>query len=132
MKHRIGFGNEPTGRNRKGRSLVAKHSFGILQQNPPLHRRYDEYEPEKYGCIDVDDALIEPLLPALQEMDCFWHTLRQPGKGLAYTGITLIPPASLPLFRRLLRKAEQEELAELLRPADKAQAENHYLLHFGI
>lgn len=111
---------------------MAKHSFGILQQNPPLHRRYDEYEPEKYGCIYVDDALIEPLLPALQEMDCFWHTLRQPGKGLAYTGITLIPPASLPLFRRLLRKAEQEELAELLRLADKAQAENHYLLHFGI
>ena len=58
---------------------MAKHSFGILQQNPPLHRRYDEYEPEKYGCIYVDDALIEPLLPALQEMDCFWHTLRQPG-----------------------------------------------------
>ena len=110
---------------------MAEHGFGIMPVTPGKER-YDTYDPEKYGCIDVDDALIEPLLPALQEMDCFWHTLRQPGKGLAYTGITLIPPASLPLFRRLLRKTEQEELAELLRLADKAQAENHYLLHFGI
>ena len=110
---------------------MANHEFGIMPHDPAPDRRYDEYEPQRYNCITVDDEDIEPLLTELQKVDCYWHTLRQPGKGLAYCGITLIPPTSLALFHSLLSGAGRR-LEALIHLTEKAQLENRYIIHFGI
>ena len=53
-------------------------------------------------CIVVDDNFIEPILIDLQ-VDCYWHTLQNPGKeGLAYCGNTLIPPESMDILIKIL------------------------------
>ena len=75
---------------------MAKHEFGILPRDPRLGERYDAYEPERYGCVSVDDAWLEPLLEKLADIPAYWHALDRPETGLVYCGVTLIPPASLP------------------------------------
>lgn len=109
---------------------MAFHRFGIMPINPKPGERYDMYEPEKYNCIPVSDDLIEPLLEKMQAMDCFFHTLGTPAKGLAYCGITLIPPASLPGFVKLFEG--QPALAPLTRLMRRALGQNCFVIHFGI
>lgn len=109
---------------------MAKHEFGIMRKNPAPHQRYDTYEPEKYDCISVHDDFIEPLLDELSALDCYWHTIDRPEKGLAYCGISLIPPSSMKQFVSLLDgNAEMDELRSLLL---KAKSENKFVIHFGI
>lgn len=109
---------------------MAKHDFGIMKIAPKLNERYDAYEPEKYDCLSVDDDYIEPLLEKLSIVDCYWHTLEQSGKGLAYCGITLIPPSSIGEFLGLIEgNIGTEELKSLL---VKAKEDNHFVIHFGI
>ena len=78
--------------------MLAKHEFGIMQDAPKSKIRYDEYEPQKYNCISVDDDYIEGIEANLNNIDFYWHTLDMPAKGIAYTGITLIPPTSMQAF----------------------------------
>lgn len=109
---------------------MAKHDFGIMKTDPVEDKRYDEYEPEKYNCISIHDNHIEPLLNAFSQIECYWHTLARPEKGLAYWGITLIPPSSLDAFLIVLDKADNvEELKGLL---NKAKQEGKFVIHFGI
>jgi hypothetical protein len=109
---------------------MAKHEFGIMNTPPKLNERYDSYDPEKYNCISVPDDCIEPLLDKLTQMESYWHTLEQPAKGLAYYGITLIPPSSMRLFTELLERASgTDELRDLLL---RAQEEEKFVIHFGI
>ena len=104
------------------------HEFGIMLTDPQPGKRYDEYEPEKYNCISVPDEIVENLGDAvLRDMPCYWHTTSVPGKGLAYCGITLIPPASLPLL--LHAAGESSPLGKLLQ---KAIAEERFVIHFGL
>ena len=35
----------------KRRWIMAKHEFGVMQNEPEHGKWYDEYEPEKYNCI---------------------------------------------------------------------------------
>ena len=80
--------------------------------------------------ISVHDDFIEPLMPHLNEIDMFWHTLDVPGKGLAYCGITLIPPAAYPAILELIRPvSELQALSELVEQAIKEQ---RYIIHFGL
>lgn len=103
------------------------HEFGVMSTDPEPGERYDEYEPQKYGCIAVDDALVEQFGDAvLRDLPCYWHTLDRPEHGLAYCGITLIPPASLPV---LLEAAEIDPLRELIRTA---MAEDKFIIHYGL
>ena len=45
--------------------------------------RFDESEPNKYNCIQVDDDFIwNEFLTDLQSIDCYWHTLEVAGKVL--------------------------------------------------
>lgn len=106
---------------------MAKHEFGIMQEAPLPGKRYDAYEPDQYACISVHDDYIEGLLERFLKIDFYWHTLDVPGKGLAYCGITLIPPTSLQPFMDEMNG--QVALQQLLR---QAQAENKYVIHFGI
>lgn len=109
---------------------MAKHEFGIMNENPSPNKRYDIYELEKYDCVSIHDDYIEPLLEKLYVVDCFWHTLDRPEKNLAYCGITLIPPSSFNKFIEILEgTAGTEELRNLIL---KAKQENKFIIHFGI
>lgn len=103
------------------------HEFGIMLVDPQPGERYDAYEPKKYGCITVNDDLVEVFAPKLAEMPCYWHTLERPEKGLAYCGITLIPPGSLAVFSKAVSK--NKPLQTLI---EKAVAEKRFIIHFGL
>ena len=102
---------------------MAKHEFAIMKNEPMSEDRFDEYEPNKYNnCICVDDDFIEPILTDLQSIDCYWHTLQVAGKGIAYCGITLIPPQSMDKLTNILllqNKIEYIDLISLINIAKK-------------
>ena len=109
---------------------MAKHQFGIMEKTPAHGERYDHYTPEKYTLIAIDDDFLEPLLTELDSLDFFWHALDVPGKGLAYCGITLIPPESMQAMLTMMEKTpELEPLKELLRQANE---QNKYVIHYGL
>ena len=60
------------------------HEFGIMDTAPEKGLRYDEYEPQKYNCITVDDVYIEGILDRLSNIHTYAHTLDVPYSGLAY------------------------------------------------
>ena len=109
---------------------MAKHEFGIMQDAPQKGKRYDEYEPEKYNCISVDDRYLENIVGAFDPMDCYWHTLDVKGKGIAYCGVTLIPPSSLKQFIAVIE--DIPGLSELRELSEKALRENKWIIHFGL
>lgn len=110
---------------------MAKHEFGILPWDPLPGERYDDYTPERCRrVVPVDDDWIEPLLDKLAAVPVYWHTLDRPETGLAYCGITLIPPASLPAVLDALGGGA--ELAPLRALLEKAEAEGRYIIHYGL
>lgn len=63
---------------------------------------------------------VEVLAEQLSDMDTYWHALEVPAKGLAYDGVTLIPPASLDRFLAALKNREGvETLTALVRRAKR-------------
>ena len=50
---------------------MATHEFGMMQNAPINNERFDEYEPNKYHCIVIDDDFIEPILIHLQNVPCY-------------------------------------------------------------
>lgn len=111
---------------------MPKHEFGIMQRDPSEKERFDSYEPQKYNCIRVDDGFIEPIVTDLQSVDCYWHTLQKAEKGLAYCGITLIPPESADAFIKVLSSKNKEEYIALISLASQAKKQGKYIIHFGI
>ena len=111
---------------------MANHEFGIMQNQPMNKERFDEYEPNKYHCIAIDDNFIEPILIHLQNVPCYWHTLQVPARGIAYHGITLIPPESMDRLIQILSLEDKLEYTHLISLANQAKQENKYLIHFGI
>lgn len=109
---------------------MARHEFGIMQNAPKAGIRYDEYEPHKYNCISVDDEYVEIIDVNLNDIDFYWHTLDMPAKGIAYTGITLVPPKSVQSFIAVINNIP--ELDELKKLLGKALAENKWVIHFGL
>lgn len=118
---------------------MATHGFGILRDFEP-EKWYQEYEPERYECILVDDDLIEEMLLTSEEgfsqMEAYACTSLQPIQGLNYCGVTLIPPCSLKTFYALVNQFQaarcHPELDTLLTTITAAMAEGSYLIHFGI
>lgn len=109
---------------------MAVHEFAIMPQEPQKGQRYDEYEPQKYACIDVPDDAIEDVLPKLNEIDFYHHVVDEPKKGLAYCGITLIPPTSHREFIDAI--GENEKLANLKALLETALMFGKWIIHFGI
>ena len=109
---------------------MAKHEFGILPRDPLPGERYDSYTPERYHCIAVDDAWIEPLSDRLADVPMYCHTLDRPETGLVYCGVTLIPPASLPAVLDALDGGA--ELAPLRALLERARAEGRFVIHYGL
>ena len=109
---------------------MSYHEFGIMQTTPENGKRYDDYEPEKYNCISVNDDYIESIVNDLNNIDFYWHTIDSQNKGLAYSGITLIPPTSMQKCIDVIEYIpELYQLKELL---SKAFDENKWVIHFGI
>ena len=109
---------------------MATHEFGIMPQDPAPGERYDTYEPERYSCVAVDDELVEALAEKLADVPVYWHTLDRPEKGLAYCGITLIPPESIPALLAALDAAEAwTSLGGLL---EEAKAAERFVIHYGL
>lgn len=106
------------------------HEFGIMKEAPVSGERFDEYEPEKYNCISVDDDDIVPVLEKLNDVQFYWHTTDRPGQGLAYCGITLIPPGSIDRMTEIIR--DNVRLSGLLSLLSEAKKENRFVIHFGI
>lgn len=109
---------------------MPKHEFGIMQIVPKQGKRYDEYEPQKYNCISVDDDYVENIVVNLNNIDFYWHTLDVPAKGIAYTGITLIPPTSIQAFIDIIK--DMFVLVELKELLEQALVENKWVIHFGL
>ena len=109
---------------------MAKHEFGIMIDSPQPGKRYDKYEPEKYACISVDDVYLEGIGERILSVDFYWHTLSAKGKGLAYYGITLIPPDSLKAFIDAI--ADIPKLCELKKLLEEALDQNKWMIHYGI
>ncbi len=109
---------------------MSVHEFAIMPQNPQKEQRYDEYEPQKYACIAVPDDAIEGILQKLNEIDFYHHVVYQPKKGLAYCGITLIPPTSDREFIDAI--GENEELSNLKALLETALMYDKWIIHFGI
>ena len=105
------------------------HEFGIMREYPGK-KSYDDYTPEKYGCISVHDDFILPICTKLKELRCYWFSLDRPEFGLAYYGVTLIPPESLEGFIDILWG--EPKLSELMALLAEAQRENKFVIHFGI
>ncbi len=109
---------------------MAKHEFGIMQNAPEKGRRYDDYEPQKYNCISVDDNYLEDIVSKFNDIDFYWHTLDVKGKGIAYCGITLIPPESIQAFADVI--AQVPKLSELQTLCTYALKQNKWIIHFGL
>ena len=108
------------------------HEFGIMQIEPKKNQRFDEYEPNKYECISINDTYIQPILKDLSTLDCYWHKLNIQGKGLAYYGITLIPPKSMDRFIKILSQNNSVEYYQLIDLLKLAIQLDKYIIHFGI
>ncbi len=109
---------------------MAKHEFGIMSVAPEKGRRYDDYEAHKYNCISVKDDYLELVVADLNNIDFYWHTIDVKGKGLAYCGITLIPPCSLKAVIDVVK--DVSSLAELKELSEKALIDNLWIIHFGL
>ncbi|OCA83776.1 short-chain dehydrogenase [Pseudobacillus wudalianchiensis] len=111
------------------------HEFGILDA-VDSQKDYDDYDPQKYNCISVDDDLIFDLNEQLATMKTYFHSLNRPEYGLAYCGITIIPPESLSLFYDVVTSSisfnESAGLNELAAKIIQAAKEKKYMIHYGI
>ena len=118
---------------------MAKHEFGIID-SIEKNRWYSEYEPVKYNCVSVSDDLIEELITKyieeLMAIKTYFQVTTQPGVGLDYCGVTLIPPESLKQFRDIIIKADNhfksKEFQLLTEKITEAIAENKFMIHYGI
>ncbi|WP_352404301.1 hypothetical protein [Sporanaerobacter acetigenes] len=118
---------------------MAKHDFGIIDLFEE-NKWYSGYEPEKYNWISVDDDLLEEIIikynEELMAIKTYFQVTTQPGNGLDYCGVILIPPESLKQFRDIIIKAnnhyKSQELQLLIEKVSNAISEDKYLIHYGI
>lgn len=115
--------------------MACVHEFGIIDIFD-RQKDYSSYEPQKYNCISVDDDIINDLAKPLSIMRTYFHSFNRPEYGLAYWGITLIPPESLSLFYEVVissryfnKPVELNNLATLI---IKAIEDRKYMIHYGV
>ena len=106
------------------------HEFGIMPTAPQSGEKFNRYDPQKYNCITVHDDHILPFLRYFNEIDFYWHTIDRPEKGLAYYGITLIPPASMDAILSIIHG--NRRLCELEKLMIRARDEGKFIIHYGI
>ncbi len=96
--------------------IACVHDFGIIDDFTS-RKNYEDYTPEKYHCISVDDDIISSLNQNLSIMKTYFHTVKNQECGLVYYGITIIPPESLAIFYETVTSSKffksSDELNEL-------------------
>ena len=98
--------------------------------DPEPEQIFEEYEPEKYDCIAVDDEYVQEEAEMLAGVSVYWHGLDRPESGLAYHGITLIPPESIEEVIEAVKDASgMERLMEMLVVAKRKRK---FVIHFGV
>lgn len=111
------------------------HKFGIIDDGSDLENEI-KYTPQKYKCIKVDDNLILGLIHELALMKTYFHNLSRIEFGLAYYGITIIPPESLSVFEDILLNAKKtltnDNLDKLLFLVRNGLENQKHLIHFGV
>jgi hypothetical protein len=111
------------------------HEFGIID-NFDTRKDYGYYAPNEYNCISVDDELINDLSKSLNIMKSYFHSYKRPEFGLAYWGVTIIPPESLPMFYDVVTSSasfkKSVELTNLAAKIIQAKEDKRYMIHFGI
>lgn len=111
------------------------HEFGLIE-NFDRQKNYGIYAPKEYNVISVDDDLINDLSASLNIMKTYFHSFSRPEFGLAYWGVTIIPPESLSLFYDVVVTSinfkKSDELTSLATKITQARAEEKYMIHFGI
>lgn len=73
---------------------------------------------------------IQKIALRLESLDFYWHTVSVKGHGLAYYGITLIPPGSLKAFIDAI--SETSELCELKNLLKAASDNDKWVIHYGL
>ena len=107
------------------------HNFCILE-TPPKDGEVFEFDLERYARrVDVEDDLLATVAETWMDVPCYWNAKGNGmQKGLAYYGITLIPPASAAkIVSHIQGQAEFAQLSAFLQTAVQ---EEKYVLHFGI
>ncbi|WP_410796985.1 short-chain dehydrogenase [Niallia circulans] len=109
--------------------MTITHEFGIIE-NFNKQYVYNHYTPDIYDCIPVNDDFIQELIKPLAMMKTYFHTSERLANGLAYYGITLIPPESLPFFLDIVASKKSGELIDLARKITAAQEAEKYMIHY--
>lgn len=115
---------------------MIKTEFGIIDNFAP-DKKYNEYEPEKYHCVAIDDdRYMNDWWDSLFMIRTYNMSLEQPQWALSRWGITLIPPESLPALLSIVSQDKRiYEDKNLVRLAEKIQAaieEHKYMIHYGV
>ena len=73
-------------RNWIKRWSMLKHQFGIMMTDPASEQIFEEYEPDKYDCIAVDDEYVQAVAEKLARVSVYWHGLDRPESGWRIMG----------------------------------------------
>ena len=115
--------------------LSCVHNFGIIKEID-FKKNYSDYTPQKYDCISVDDEFINSIAGKLSIMKTYFHSYERPDFGLAYYGVTIIPPDSLSLFYDIVVSSadfkDTKELSILAKKILEATNEQQYMIHYGV
>lgn len=110
------------------------HEFGIIED--VQEKVYERYTPVTHDCVSLDDDIILDLIYSLNIMPTYFHQLDRPSFGLAYYGITIIPPTSLSLFLEIVLSSDAwkryKDLNELAVKIKQAKDLQRYMIHYGI
>ena len=110
--------------------------FGIIDRFDPQYPYDEEYLPEQYGCVAVDDDYIDDWWEGLAGMKVYFGSLDRPETGLARYGITLIPPESLGMLYDAVKGdplfAERPDLPPLLGCIEEAMRAGKWMIHYGV
>lgn len=109
------------------------HEFAILQGVPAAEDEYDCTMLRWLVSVGVEDEVLESIRERQQFIPTFYGSLKRRGKGLAYYGVTLVPPDSLAAFQDVLEFGDVEKaVMELIALVKLAREQNCYIIHFGI
>ena len=73
---------------------------------------------------------VEGIAEKLGFIDFYWHTLSIKEKGLAYCGVSLVPPSSLKAFIDVID--DIPKLYGLKGLLEKALGQNKWVIHYGL
>ena len=110
--------------------------FGIIDDFDKDKDYGEEYKPQKYNCVSIDDDILNDWWERLLTMKSYFHCCSRPETALARWGVTLIPPESFDLFYAIVEKdTKPEDIYQvqcLLKLIKQAKIENKFILHYGV